>query len=42
MKIRSVDIALKKPGSHSQQMGRAGAGGKHKFVEVFVSPPPTP
>lgn len=39
MKIRSVDIALKKPGSDSQQMGRVGAGGKHRFVKVFVSPP---
>ena len=36
MKIRSVDIALKKPGSDSQQMGRVGAGGKHRFVKVFV------
>lgn len=34
----SVDTALKKPGSESQQLGRVRAGGKHRLTERVCIP----
>lgn len=38
MEERSVDTALKKPGSESQQLGRVTAGGKHRLMETVCIP----